>query len=111
LGRQSAVKDGRFSAKNAQGVAGNGVHRAYGRIGERLGLGRVPEHPHRDRSVVIVPVSSLSCLTSEALTAAASLGDEVRAVTVCHPGPEDRAALHALERSWPSGTPACLWCG
>ncbi|PWI16945.1 amino acid permease [Streptomyces sp. Act143] len=81
------------------------VHRAYARIGERLGLGRIPEHPHRDRSVVIVPVSSLSRLTSEALTAAASLGDEVRAVTVCYPGPEDRAALHALERAWAEWDP------
>ncbi|MGW4874576.1 APC family permease [Streptomyces chartreusis] len=86
-------------------VAFEAVHRAYARIGERLGLGRIPEHPHRDRSVVIVPVSSLSRLTSEALTAAASLGDEVRAVTVCHPDPEDRSALHALERSWAAWDP------
>ncbi|GGX25019.1 APC family permease [Streptomyces chartreusis] len=86
-------------------VAFEAVHRAYARIGERLGLGRIPEHPHRDRSVVIVPVSSLSRLTSEALTAAASLGDEVRAVTVCHPDPEDRAALHVLERSWAEWDP------
>nr|WP_107912194.1 APC family permease [Streptomyces chartreusis] len=86
-------------------VAFEAVHRAYARIGERLGLGRIPEHPHRDRSVVIVPVSSLSRLTSEALTAAASLGDEVRAVTVCHPDPEDRSALHALERAWAEWDP------
>ncbi|MFF5969000.1 APC family permease [Streptomyces collinus] len=81
------------------------VHRAYARIGERLGLGRVPDPPHRERSLVIVPVSSLSRLTSEALTAAASLGDEVRAVTVCYPDPEDRAHMHALERSWAEWDP------
>lgn len=81
------------------------VHRAYGRIGERLGLGRVPEPPHRERSLVIVPVSTLSRLTSEALSAASSLGDEVRAVTVCCPDPEDRAVLHALERSWAAWDP------
>ncbi|WAZ20297.1 APC family permease [Streptomyces cinnabarinus] len=81
------------------------VHRAYSRIGERLGLGRTPQAPHRDRSVVIVPVSSLSRLTSEALTAAASLGDEVRAVTVCYPDPEDRAALYALELGWRQWNP------
>ncbi|MCW7947055.1 amino acid permease [Streptomyces hygroscopicus] len=81
------------------------VHRAYARIGERLELGRIPEPPHRDRSLVIVPVSSLSRLTSEALTAAASLGDEVRAVTVCHPDPEDRAQVHALERAWANWDP------
>ncbi|MGV9707153.1 APC family permease [Streptomyces sp. NPDC003483] len=86
-------------------VAFEAVHRAYGRIGERLGLGRIPEAPHRERSVVIVPVSSLSRLTSEALTAAASLGDEVRAVTVCYPDPEDRSHLHALERDWARWSP------
>ncbi|MEU2052327.1 APC family permease [Streptomyces bungoensis] len=81
------------------------VHHAYRRIGERLGLGRVPQAPHRERSLVIVPVSSLSRLASEALTAAGSLGDEVRAVTVTHPDPEDRAALHALERAWEEWDP------
>lgn len=77
----------------------------HGRIGERLGLGRVPEPPHRERSLVIIPVSALSRLTSEALSAASSLGDEVRAVTVCCPDPEDRAVLHALERSWAAWDP------
>lgn len=81
------------------------VHRAYARIGERLGLGRIPEPPHRERSLVIVPVSSLSRLTSEALSAAASLGDEVRAVTVCYPDPEDRTQSHALERAWAEWDP------
>lgn len=81
------------------------VHRAYGRIGERLGLGHIPETPHRERSLVIVPVSTLSRLTSEALTAATSLGDEVRAVTVCYPDPEDRVQQHALERSWARWNP------
>ncbi|WP_329177272.1 APC family permease [Streptomyces decoyicus] len=76
------------------------VHRAYTRIGERLGLGRVPEPPHRARSLVIVPVSHLSLLTYEALNAAVSLGDEVVAVTVTHGAPEDRPAAEALRRDW-----------
>ncbi|MFG3040691.1 APC family permease [Streptomyces sp. NPDC048330] len=76
------------------------VHRAYGRIGERLGVGRIPEAPHRERSLVLVPVSSLTRVTSEALTAAVSLGDEVRALTVCHPDAEDQVATEALERDW-----------
>ncbi|MGP3638749.1 amino acid permease, partial [Streptomyces sp. 24-1644] len=38
------------------------VHRAYGRIGERLGVGHIPELPHRERSLVLVPVSSLTRL-------------------------------------------------
>ncbi|MFF4646421.1 hypothetical protein [Streptomyces sp. NPDC001389] len=47
-----------------------------------------------------VPVSGLSRLTSQALTAARSLGDEVLAVTVTHPAPEDRAVAEALRRDW-----------
>ncbi|WP_328386941.1 APC family permease [Streptomyces sp. NBC_00400] len=76
------------------------VHRSYTRIGERLGLGRVPEPPHRAPSLVIVPVSHLSRLTCEGLNAAVSLGDEVMAVTVTYGAPEDRPAAEALRRDW-----------
>ncbi|WP_327112808.1 APC family permease [Streptomyces sp. NBC_01341] len=82
-------------------VAGfESVHRAYARIGRSLEVGRIPEPPHRDRSLIVVPISSLTRLTSEALTAAVSLGDEVHAVTVCHLDSEDRAQSEALERDW-----------
>ncbi|MFE6960307.1 APC family permease [Streptomyces sp. NPDC057696] len=76
------------------------VHRAYGRIGERLELGRIPEPPERAHSLVVVPVSGLSKLTCKALTAARSLGDEVLAITVTHPAPEDRREAEALHRDW-----------
>ncbi|KJY30689.1 amino acid permease, partial [Streptomyces sp. NRRL S-444] len=76
------------------------IHRAYTEIGERLELGRIPRAPQRSRSVVVVPVSGLSRLTSQALTAAGSLGDEVLAVTVTHPAPEDRQTTEALRRDW-----------
>ncbi|WP_395508437.1 APC family permease [Streptomyces racemochromogenes] len=76
------------------------VHRAYTEIGERLELGRIPQAPQRSRSLVVVPVSGLSRLTSQALTAARSLGDDVLAVTVTHPAPEDRRLAEALRRDW-----------
>ncbi|MFJ3728382.1 APC family permease [Streptomyces sp. NPDC090045] len=76
------------------------IHRAYAEIGERLELGRVPQPPHRARSLVVVPVSGLSRLTCQALTAARSLGDEVLAITVTHPTAEDRQAAEALRRDW-----------
>ncbi|MGO4458588.1 APC family permease [Streptomyces sp. M-16] len=76
------------------------IHRAYAQIGERLELGRIPQPPQRSRSLVVVPVSGLSRLTCQALTAARSLGDEVLAVTVTHAGPEDRQAAEALRRDW-----------
>lgn len=56
----------------------------------------------RQRSLVVVPVMSISRLTREALSAAVSLGDEVLAVTVVHTDPdaEDRQAAEALRRDW-----------
>ncbi|MFD7027746.1 APC family permease [Streptomyces sp. NPDC059917] len=76
------------------------VHRAYGEIGDRLELGRVPRPPHRAHSLVVVPVAGLSRLTCQALTAARSLGDEVLAVTVTHPASEDLRSAEALRRDW-----------
>ncbi|MER8187206.1 APC family permease [Kitasatospora sp. NPDC094015] len=78
------------------------VHRTYLRIGARLELGRVPGPVTRQRSLVVVPVHAITRLTREALSAAASLGDEVLAVTVVHtaPDPEDRRAAEALRRDW-----------
>ncbi|AUG77818.1 amino acid permease [Kitasatospora sp. MMS16-BH015] len=78
------------------------VHRSYARIGERLELGRVPGAVTRQRSLVIVPVHTITRLTRDALCAAVSLGDEVVAVTVMHtePDAEDRAAAEALKRDW-----------
>ncbi|NGN64049.1 APC family permease [Streptomyces sp. A7024] len=81
------------------------VHAAYDRIGRGLGLGRIPDCPHRDRSLVLVPVAGLSRLTSEALTAAGSLGDEVLAVTVTHDEEPDRLAAQALRRDWELWSP------
>ncbi|MFD7500279.1 APC family permease [Streptomyces sp. NPDC059850] len=76
------------------------VHRAYDRIGHALELGRIPDPPHPGHSLVVVPVAGLSRLTREALGAAASLGDQVHAVTVVHPDPEDRRVAEMLRRDW-----------
>ncbi|GAA4236381.1 amino acid transporter [Streptosporangium album] len=67
------------------------VNRSYGRIGERLELGRTPAPPRPRRSVVVVPVHAVNRLTREALAAALSLGDRVVAVNVTHPGNESEA--------------------
>ncbi|MFF4852889.1 APC family permease [Streptomyces sp. NPDC001194] len=76
------------------------IRRTYAQIGERLELGRIPQPPTRSRSLVVVPVSGLSKLTRQALTAARSMGDEVLALTVTHPAPEDRGNAEALRRDW-----------
>jgi amino acid transporter len=60
------------------------VHRSYARIGAALHLGERPAHPEARRSLVLVPVGAVNLLTEEAISAALSLGDEVRAITVVH---------------------------
>ncbi|MFI9324957.1 APC family permease [Kitasatospora aureofaciens] len=72
------------------------IHRSYARIGERLELGRVPGAVTRRRSLVVVPVTAITRLTRDGLSAALSLGDEVLAVTVVH----ERAQAEALRRDW-----------
>jgi amino acid transporter len=78
------------------------INRSYRRIGERLELGRIPDPVVPQRSLVVVPVMSISRMTREALTAAVSLGDEVMAVSIIPtcPDAEDRHAIDALNRDW-----------
>ena len=78
------------------------INRSYTRIGERLELGRIPDPVVPQRSLVVVPVTSISRMTREALTAAVSLGDEVLAVSIIptYPDAEDRQAIDALNRDW-----------
>ncbi|AGM05864.1 APC family permease [Amycolatopsis keratiniphila] len=79
-------------------VAMEWVERSYRRIGERLGLGLTPAPPRPHRSLVIVPVHTVSRLTRDALAAALSLGDHVEAVHVVHP--DDEHAQRDFVADW-----------
>jgi hypothetical protein len=79
------------------------VGRAYGRIGERLELGRVPARPRPRRSLAIVPVGGVNRLTQQAVSAALSLGDRVVAVRVTHPD-EPEETLEFI-RAWERWAP------
>jgi hypothetical protein len=76
------------------------VHRSYDRIGALLELGRTPEPPSKQRSLVVVPVSGMSRLTAAGISAALSLGDEVVAVTVVFADPEAEAADVSFRQRW-----------
>jgi hypothetical protein len=76
------------------------VHRTYDRIGALLEIGKTPKPPSKKKSLVVVPVASLSRLTAEGISAAFSLGDEVVAVTVCFADPEDEAADVSFRERW-----------
>jgi amino acid transporter len=76
------------------------VNRSYTRIGALLELGQTPKPPSKQKSLVVVPVASLSRLTAEGISTALSLGDEVVAVTVCFTDAEDEAADVSLRNRW-----------
>ena len=81
------------------------IHRTYDRIGQELGLGKQPPPPHKIDSLVVVPVAGLSRLTAEAISAALSIGDEVRAITVCFADPEDEQADVEFRDGWEAWHP------
>ena len=78
----------------------NRIHRTYGRIGALLGIGQTPGPPTRHKSLVVVPVASISRLIAAGISTALSIGDEVRAVTVCFTDPEDEAADVSFRERW-----------
>jgi amino acid transporter len=85
----------------------NEVHRTYGRIGALLELNQTPEPPSKRRSLVVVPVSSVSRLTAEGISAALSLGDEVVAVNVCFTDDEEvhEDSFRQRWEEWSPGVP------
>jgi hypothetical protein len=74
----------------------------YQAVGLELDLGPLPHRPPPAKSLVIVPVGSISKLTEYALHAALSLGDDIVAVSV-HPDAAEGAAFHAEWDRWNPG--------
>lgn len=68
-----------------------GVKRAYSSIGRSLGVGLPPPTPTPQHRCVVVPVQDINRLSSVALSAAKSLGDEVIAVHVVDPQDPDKS--------------------
>jgi hypothetical protein len=62
------------------------IRKAYRKIDDRRGKGYVPAPPRATGTVIVVPVSEVSELSREALSAALSLSHDVVAVHVCLPG-------------------------
>lgn len=81
------------------------VHRSYGRIGAKLELGHRPTPPRPERSLVVVPVATVSRLTRNGIAAALSLGNKVIAVHVGHPDDEDQADFLTAWDDWDPGIP------
>ena len=76
------------------------IHHTYQGIGALLELGKTPKPPARKKSLVVVPVASISRLTAAGISTALSIGDDVTAVKVCFTDPEDEAADEEFRRRW-----------
>jgi hypothetical protein len=76
------------------------IHRIYGRIGALLGLGQTPTPPAKKKSLVVVPVASISRLTAAGISTALSLGEDVVAVTVCFTDPDSEAVEVSFRERW-----------
>jgi hypothetical protein len=87
------------------------VQRYYRHVATVLKLGQIPPPPAGKSTLVIVPVTNMSCLTAQALSEALSLGDEVVAVTVAvDPDQHDDTlttgkSITELQRLWESWQP------
>jgi len=73
----------------------------YAQAARELRLGKTPPHPSKSDSIVIVPTSTVSLLTEQALSAAISMGETVVAVAVA--GDEDECAR--IKRDWDDWDP------
>ncbi|MFI9511328.1 amino acid permease [Nocardia sp. NPDC052566] len=73
------------------------IRNAYNRIHGCRGSGAVPAQPQATGTAIIVPVSEVSELSREALSAAMSIGKDIVAVHVCLPGESVRAFTKAWE--------------
>jgi hypothetical protein len=76
------------------------VHRTYDRIGALLGIGQIPGPLAKHKSLVVVPVASISRLIAAGLSTALSIGDEVVAVNVSFTDPEDEADDESFRSRW-----------
>jgi amino acid transporter len=81
------------------------VHRTYAKIGAMLQIGQTPKPPTKMKSLVVVPVGSISRLTAAGINAALSFGDDVVAVTVCFADPDDEAADVSFRQRWEEWRP------
>ncbi|MEU0543054.1 APC family permease [Nocardia sp. NPDC005978] len=77
------------------------IRKTYSRIDGCRGAGCVPAPPRASDTAIVVPVSEVSELSREALSAALSLGRDVTAVHVCLPGEN----LRVFTKEWETWHP------
>jgi amino acid transporter len=82
------------------------IHRYYARAGRALRIGAIPPPPHVRRSVVVVPIVSLSSLTAHAIGEALSISKNVIAVHVSLEYTEEAEPhVQRLQQQWETWHP------
>jgi amino acid transporter len=76
------------------------IHAYYVRVGHELGFGVPAQKPEGKPSLVIVPVTTVSRLTTLAISEALSLSTDVLAVTVVIGANDADDRAHAFEQEW-----------
>jgi amino acid transporter len=74
----------------------------YARVAKEMKIGLTPPLPHKRESVVVIPISTVSLLTEQAVSAGLSLGETVVAVAVAGDEHEAEKIKDDWE-DWPSG--------
>jgi amino acid transporter len=77
------------------------IEKYYAAVAHELKLGKTPPHPRKRESIVVVPSSTVTLLTEEAVSAALSLGETVVAVAVA--GNEEEC--DQIKREWDDWEP------
>jgi FtsH-binding integral membrane protein len=82
------------------------IHRYYARAGRALQIGAIPPPPHVRRSVVVVPIVSLSSLTAHAIGEALSISKNVIALHVSLEYTEEAEPhVQRLQQQWTTWHP------
>jgi amino acid transporter len=76
------------------------IHAYYVRVGHELGFGEPTQKPEGKPSLVIVPVTTVSRLTTHAISEALSLSEDVLAVTIVLGANDADARAQAFEQEW-----------
>jgi hypothetical protein len=74
----------------------------YARVAKEMKIGLTPPLPHKRESVVVIPISTVSLLTEQAVSAGLSLGETVVAVAVAGDDEEAEKIKDDWD-DWPSG--------
>ena len=80
------------------------IERYYGQVAKQIRIGHRPPQPHAQKSLVVLPIASVTLLTERALSAGLSLGDRVVPLAVAGDD-EERERIEGAWADWRCSVP------